>query len=254
MVPVNASRYFNERRHLAGEGYPQPVFKARRIKTGDSIVLQESLAFEVTAGEDGWLISYAEQTRFFNDQDFAIFEKNMEKVDPKTLTVKRQDLPANADPKPVKKGENMFTQPWPHTRGGIISRADRAGWLVTLNGKRKFIDDIDFRIAFNTAAAPLDDGQALYRMKTEDPTPMKYVEIDRETVFAFRRGPIKALAGSVLIENPKDEDGYTLAGAEHFIVTKPAGGAASPSAENGRKPKMADIPPLFTPEQLRKKR
>lgn len=251
MVPVDASRYFNERRHLAGEGYPSPVFRVRRVRPGDSIVLLESIALEVTAGEAGWLLSFADQTRFFSDADFAVFTKDMERIDPQTLTVKRLDLPADADPKPVRKGEQMFTQPLPHGNAGFISRADRAGWLVTLNGKRKFIDDLDFRIAFNTAAAPLDDDQALYRLKTEGRmTPMKYVEIDQETVFAFRRGPMKAAPGSVLIENPKDEDGYTLAGAENFIVTRPAGGVA----DGGKPKKKAGIPPMFTPEELRRKR
>jgi hypothetical protein len=225
MSAIKADVYFNQNRGRSGACVGSPMVEARKVAPGEkiSITIAGGLMAIVRVPEDGWRVSIDGEgyARFVNDEEFAR-DYTPAAFNPESA------LPAGATVTAVKKSEKIFVQPWDDSEMGVHAKAEADGYVVTLpaNNKPRYMSETAFRETFKNAAAgdaPADQG--LYRMNPEkDQAPARFVTVNKDTVFDFKAGAMKAEAGSVLIENPEDEDGFTLIDAatfaKHFIVTK----------------------------------
>lgn len=222
---MQAHAYFALNKSKAGEAYEAPVIEARRVKAGDPVIINMGLPVQTRAAEDGWQISSRGAHDFKNDADFA---RQFKKVEYKPT----RDLPADATVEPVKKGDRIFTQPWDDTDMGVAGKAETDGYIVRLpekGNKARFMSRSAFNNTFRNAAEPAanDDSQGMYQyVPQRDDKPIRFLVLPKDTIFAFKAGPFTAEAGSVLFENPDDEDGYTSIAAENFFanvwVARPA--------------------------------
>jgi hypothetical protein len=243
MKPVDPKQYFNERAAGAGEGYLVSIVKLRRILKGDAIDPNAGLSTITRARENGWLINIGDSYgKFMNDSEFRAIAGKLDPVEIEKLSPLRKSLPRDANVRRVEKGQMITTQPM---RGvHMRTQAERPGWLLKLDGRECFMSDLDFRLMFNTAAKSIDDSEGLYRLKSEKGRLLRYIETGEGVTFQFLRGPATAGAGNILIENPDDEDGYTLDSGQSFMVARPA----------QRKPRdpSEPEPSLFLPPKPRK--
>lgn len=212
---MKADALFQKYAAAAGLAVEAPILKAYPVKKGESVVVNAGVNIQTTAEDDGWQAYLDGKGFFLTNEEFAA---NTEKVDPDRLGIVKQNLPDDANPRAVQKGERIVVQPWSDTDLGVSKTADEAGYVLAVEGKKKFMSDIEFRTAFNTNAAPLDQSQALYRVKpAENSTTTRYVVLPEDVPLDFKAGEYKAPAGSVVYENDNDEDGYTAVPYNYFV-------------------------------------
>ncbi len=225
---MKANQYFNQNQGNAGECYEAPIAKIRSVSKGDTIFVNNfGLPIHTKADENGWHIEQGKVKAFLNNEDYAEFIKDYQKVNAAELGITKIDLPADANMQAVTKGQTIMVQPWSDTDMGIETTADQDGYLVALNGKRRFFSDIDFRAKFNVIATPQDNSQAFYRAAPDEScTSTRFIVLAEKVTFDFEEGPYTEEAGSVLFENSDDIDGYTSVSnqwfRENFAVTKEA--------------------------------
>lgn len=214
-MSVNAKQYFQDNIDKAGLCLMTPVVEGRKVKVGDRITVTGWINVISRAEEDGWQVVFHQGGKyaFLNNDEFNACFKPFE--------IEAQDeLPAGAKVIPVRKGQNIFVQPWDDTPMGVHTTADADGFVVTLpeNGKARFMSQSSFRAAFkNAAAAPADQGFFKYVPQYDD-LPTGYVVLEEPVTFDFKEGPYTAPAGSVLYKNDDDIDGYTVTSAESFAL------------------------------------
>lgn len=239
---MKADIYFSQNEANAGEAFEAPVATVRRVSAGDSIFVNNfGLPIQTAAEEDGWHLEQAGVSAFYDDEKFAEFVKTNEKVTPEQLGLTRVDLPEGTEFEAVKKGETIVTQPWSDTDLGVEADASEDGYVVVLEGKRRFFSDLEFRSTFNTQAAPQDKSQAFYRAQPDqDAVATRFVVLAEPVTFDFEEGQYTAEAGMVLYENADDVDGYTVVPNNHFrkgfavtkeavVQQKPSAGPATPA-------------------------
>lgn len=212
---MKAQTLFNEYADAVHQAVEAPVLKASAVKEGDNIIVNVGFNIMTTADQDGWQVSLQGKFAFLTNEEFSA---RVEKVNPESLGIVKQDLPADAKPKAVNKGQQIMVQPWSDTDLGVLMTAQEAGYVLNLGGKKKFMSDIEFRMTFNTEAAPLDKSQALYRQKpAENAKAVRYLVLPEDVTLDFKSGPFNATGGSVVYENSDDEDGYTAVPYKMFI-------------------------------------
>lgn len=231
-IDMKAEEFFRAREDIAGECLLAVLVEARKVKAGEKIILGDSFLVQSRAQEDGWQTSVGSRYQFFNDEDFWSSHK-------RESVQGTKDIPAGAEIVPVKKGDRIFTRPWSDTDIGVAGTADADGFLVTLpeDGKPRFMSASTFNATFKTAAAgtSLPDQGTFREIPKPGAAVFRFVPVDRQTTFDFKEGLHTAEAGSFLIEDSEDPDGYTSMSAEYFsklfLITKPAGApGAKPSS------------------------
>ncbi len=222
MSAIKADAYFAKNAARAGTCQQTPVVEARKVAAGENIIITSFMSVMSRASEEGWQIRIGSRYNFVNNADFEQCFKRVE-------IAATKDLPAGAKVVPVKKGAEIYTQPWSDTEMGVVGKADADGFLVTLpeDNKQRFMSESSFNATFKSAATPApraDQGFFQYQTQADD-KPTRYMVLEKPVTFAFKQGDYEAAAGSVLWENENDEDGFTIETAEsfaqNFTVVKP---------------------------------
>jgi hypothetical protein len=189
-----------------------------------------------TAEEDGWHLEQGDSAIFMDDEKFAEFVKDHQKLTAQDIGFKEVKLPEGTKIEDVRKGDSIVTQPWSDTTMGVQSDAHRDGYIITLDEKRRFFSDLEFRSIFNQQAAAKDKSQAYYRAALDaDAAVTRFVVLDAPVTFDFQEGEYEAEAGMVLYENADDVDGYTVVPFNSFVkqfeITQAPAAKAAPSAK-----------------------
>lgn len=226
---INAEDYFSQHEHNAGLCYQQEVAKVRRVQKGDKIYVNNfGLPIITEAEQDGWHAQIRDVHFFMGPEKFSAFIEEFKPVSGSDLGIEKQDLPQDATFTPVKKGERILVQPFSDSDLFVEDNASEDGYIVTLDGKKRYFSDFDFRSTFNVQAAPQNDDTQLYLYEIgtrEKGAP--YIVLTEDVTFDFAEEPHTAKAGSILVKNPNDIDGFTSYSVDvfekEFTITKPYG-------------------------------
>jgi hypothetical protein len=218
---ITAKDYFEQNVSKAGTCFRTEIAKVRKVYEGDAIDVNNfGIPLATVAEQDGYHVTIGDIQSFMGPEGFADFEEAFSKATPEELGMDRVDLPKDSTFQPVKKGETIVTQPWSDTDLGVEAGAEQDGYLLTTEGKTRFFSDFDFRTTFNVQAAPQKEDECLYKSELGTAeAPVCYIVLDRDVTFDFADGAYDAKAGSVLVENPADVDGYTLFSRQSFLET-----------------------------------
>ena len=216
---MQAKNFFKRNIHKAGECYNTPSVEAHRVKAGDAIVTEEGIKIANKKDEGNWQVMIGNDFRVMSNTDF---KKSYRFVSGE----KHKKLPKNTFVEKVLKGREILVHPFPDSDIGVEMKTEVDGIVVTLpDSKSFFMSNSDFSEKFGINAAPPTDTiqhNLFQRIPSEDEEPLRYIRLDKDTNFEFKRNSYVVSAGSVLLEKSKDEKGFThiSAGqfAQNFIV------------------------------------
>ncbi|MFP4313631.1 MAG: hypothetical protein ACLFR0_04815 [Alphaproteobacteria bacterium] len=230
---IKAQDYFDQHASDAKECVRTLTIKIEEVKAGDLMFINMGLPVQVRAPQDGYRVEMDNgNSRFFSQDEFKNeIEEYFDDIEVKGEV----ELPADAKIEAVKKGQEIFTQPWSDTKLGVVGAAEKDGYLVTLpeDGQPRFYSNTDFSATFNASAhgiAPEPQGKF---MKCVDDETVKYVVLQKDVTFDFEDGACDIPAGYILVENNDDVDGYTAYSAEAFFELYEDTTPKAPSNDNG---------------------
>lgn len=214
---IKAKDYFEQNQASAKECFETTTIKVENVKAGDTMFIDMGIPAHVRAPEDGYRVEGQNGlSRFFSIEDF----ENEVKPFFNEYEIKGNlELPKDAVIEEVKKGQQIYTQPWSDTEAGVHSKATQDGYLVTLpeDGNPRFYSNTNFAATFNASAhgiTPEPQGQF---MRYVSDKAVKYVVVKEDVTFDFEEGAYEVKAGEVLVENEQDIDGFTIYQADTFF-------------------------------------
>ena len=212
-MAMEAKNFFKRNVHKAGECYNIPPVEAYRVKAGDAIVTEEGIKIANKKDEGNWQVMIGNDFRIMSNTDF---KKSYRTVPNEKL----KKLPKNAFVEKIMKGRKILVHPIPDSDIGAEMKTEVDGVIVTLpDNKSFFMSDSDFSKKFGINASPSTDTiqpNLFQRIPSENEEPLRYIRLDKDTNFEFKRNSYTVSAGSVLLENSKDERGFTHISAEQF--------------------------------------
>lgn len=205
---VNAADYYKE--HATDEREYLRVYVARPVKEGDRMTVTSPLPMITRADEEGYEVS-AYTSMSGSEKFFMSAEEFKEKMQDATIYAAAdaaEDLPADVKVKPAAKGKLIVSN-----NGGIPvqSKAPYDGVIVEAGDNRLYLSNYELTSIFNYAGKKESTHPELL-VRLKDEPPVKGIVLREDVTFAFLDGDAKATAGSLLMPNPDDKDGYTSVG------------------------------------------